>query len=232
MIKAILIDIGGVILSEDELYRTYLESVKEMLKLSGVDFTEDTFNEAVEQCILNFEPHFTKSLVWRLVKPDKKKCDYIVNAIRGYVRNRMSRLPQTLTPGIEKILEVLSRNYKLALAGNQPSAVKKVLEKYGVLKFFAVTEVSEDIGISKPDPSFFENILKKLDLRPQEAIMVGDRFDNDIIPAKKLGMKTILVKVGVYAILEPRTPDEKPDATVKSVKELTSAVASLDKNVA
>ena len=229
MIKAILIDVGGVILSEDELYRTYLESVKEMLTLSHVVFTEEAFNKAVEQCILSFEPHFTESLVWRLVKPDRKKCDHIVNAIRGYVRNRMSTLPQTLTPGIEKVLESLSRDYKLALAGNQPSTIKEVLEKYGVLKFFTATEVSEDIGISKPDPKFFENILKKLDLEAHEVIMVGDRFDNDIIPAKKLGMKTILVKVGVYAILEPRAPDEAPDATVKSVKELPSAVASLSK---
>jgi hypothetical protein len=41
-------------------------------------------------------------------------------------------------------------------------------------------------------------------------------------------MRTIWVRQGEYAILEPRTPREIPDATVGSVRELPAAVASMD----
>ena len=124
--------------------------------------------------------------------------------------------PQKLNPGIRKLIQSLAVKYKLGLAGNQPSAVKNLLEKYDILRFFTTTEVSEDLGISKPDLKFFKNILNRLDVRAEEAVMIGDRLDNDIIPAKKLGMKAILVKVGLFAVLEPREPSENPDATISS----------------
>ena len=58
------------------------------------------------------------------------------------------------------------------------------------------------------------------DCDPNEAIMIGDRLDNDIIPAKKLGMKTIWVRQ-VYAVYQ-KIDDEckKPDHIVDSIEEL------------
>ena len=53
------------------------------------------------------------------------------------------------------------------------------------------------------------------------------RLDNDIIPAKRLGLKTIWVRRGRYRVLEPRTPDELPDATVFDTREIYAAIASL-----
>jgi len=227
MIKAILFDIGGVILNESELEKEYFKFAKDMLRQSDIKLKDEKFDKAVKQCILSFEPSFTRSLVQHFVKHDKKKCNKIVNAIRENVKNWSKNHPQKLNPGIKKILQLLSETYKLTLAGNQPSAVKNLLEQYGILKSFTTTDVSEDIGISKPDPRFFTDILKKLNVKGHEAIMIGDRLDNDIIPAKSLGMKTILVKVGIFAILEPRAPEEIPDATVSSVSELPPAIKSI-----
>ncbi len=56
--------------------------------------------------------------------------------------------------------------------------------------------------------------------------MIGDRLDNDIIPAKKLGMRTIWFRQGRYAALEPRVPDEIPDVTIYDLEDLPSAVRS------
>ena len=63
------------------------------------------------------------------------------------------------------------------------------------LEIFApdLTLWSWQLGLSKPDPYFFQVLLSRLAARgidPGEAIMVGDRADNDMIPAKALGMMT------------------------------------------
>ena len=51
--------------------------------------------------------------------------------------------------------------------------------------------------LSKPDLTIFEYALEKAGISPQEAIYVGDRIDNDMIPAKKLGMTTIWIRQGL-----------------------------------
>ena len=57
--------------------------------------------------------------------------------------------------------------------------------------------------------------------------MIGDRLDNDIIPAKRLGIRTIWFRQGRYAALAPRSKEEIPDATVSSLQELPSAIDSI-----
>jgi HAD superfamily hydrolase (TIGR01509 family) len=148
-------------------------------------------------------------------------------AIHGFIRTWTKNHRQKINPGIKEAIAELSGKYRLALAGNQPSDVRKELDEHGILKSFALTKVSEDIGIAKPDPKFFEYILDKIAVKPKQSVMVGDRLDNDIIPAKKLGLKTILVKAGPYAILKPGTKDENPDAIIYSVTELPRTVETL-----
>ena len=73
-----------------------------------------------------------------------------------------------------------------------------------------------------------ETILANADTSAAEAVLIGDRLDNDIIPARRIGMKTIWIRWGHYSIMEPRTPDEIPAATVADVREIRDAVAMLD----
>lgn len=228
MTKAILFDIGGVILEEDELDKEFLNATENILKQSGITFTKEEFDKTINQWVLSFKASsFFMSFIQHFIKDDMKKCNEVVDAIRKHLSNWSKVHPQKLNPGIRKLIQSLAVKYKLGLAGNQPSAVKNLLEKYDILRFFTTTEVSEDLGISKPDLKFFKNILNRLDVRAEEAVMIGDRLDNDIIPAKKLGMKAILVKVGLFAVLEPREPSENPDATISSTTELPMAIENV-----
>jgi HAD superfamily hydrolase (TIGR01509 family) len=93
--------------------------------------------------------------------------------------------------GIGDVLAKLSGAYRLAVAANQPEVCRQALEAAGLLKFFKVVGISDERGLSKPSPAFFEMLLKEAGCAPSEGIMVGDRIDNDIAPAKRLGMRTI-----------------------------------------
>jgi HAD superfamily hydrolase (TIGR01549 family) len=227
MVRAVLLDVGGVILEEEELYSAYLAMLKGALSDHGTSVTDGEYDEAVRAAILSFVPALSKAVVWRFTRPDRERYRAILCDFRQSFAESGARSPRELCPGIDSALHALAQSHVLALAGNASSAVREVLEQLGVLHHFSHAEVSEDIGVSKPDVRFFEHILKQCDVPPADAVMVGDRLDNDIIPAKVLGMKTILVKVGPYSILEPRTPDEIPDVIIVSADELPDAIAGL-----
>ena len=98
--------------------------------------------------------------------------------------------------GIAAVLEQLAGEYTLALAGNAPADITEVLDDLGVLRWFRHREVSGSLGIKKPDERFFRTILDRAGCSPSEGIMIGDRLDNDIIPAKRLGLRTVWFRQG------------------------------------
>jgi FMN phosphatase YigB (HAD superfamily) len=57
--------------------------------------------------------------------------------------------------------------------------------------------------------------------------MVGDRIDNDIAPARVLGMRTVLFRTGRHIAQQPRCADEAPDAEVVDVAGLRRALEVL-----
>ncbi|HIQ00052.1 TPA: HAD family hydrolase, partial [Candidatus Bipolaricaulota bacterium] len=101
------------------------------------------------------------------------------------------------------------------------------LEEFGVLQYFQWKKVSEEMGVAKPDPLFFRMILDGLGLAPSEAVMVGDRLDHDILPARLLGMRAVRVLAGPYAEQVPCSPLHCPDRTIRSLEELPPALAAM-----
>ena len=63
-----------------------------------------------------------------------------------------------------------------------------------------------------------------LGVDPRQCIMVGDRIDKDVIPAKQVGMRTILIRTGLHKNQQPRIPFEVPDAELDSVLGLAEAI--------
>ena len=82
-------------------------------------------------------------------------------------------------------------------------------------------------GFRKPDPRLFLRAADDLGVAPSECVMVGDRIDNDIAPARLLGMRTVLFRTGRHIAQQPRWAEEVPDFEVRTVEELEAALASL-----
>lgn len=79
---------------------------------------------------------------------------------------------------------------------------------------------SAEAGLAKPDLRIFKLALQKACCLPEEAIMIGDRLDNDIIPAKAIGMHTVWIKQGFAAYQSIPENEEAPDAVIESLTEL------------
>jgi len=78
------------------------------------------------------------------------------------------------------------------------------------------------IVIGKPSPILFESALEKLQTRPQETLVIGDRLDTDILGGKRAGMRTALVLSGVSSQEDLANWHPKPDLVAHSLAELVS----------
>lgn len=74
--------------------------------------------------------------------------------------------------------------------------------------------------MSKPDLEIFRRALERADCLPENAYMIGDRPDNDIQPAAKLGMATIWVKQGTFAYTDLELFQYKPDLIVEKIGDI------------
>ena len=122
-----------------------------------------------------------------------------------------------LYPQAIPVLTELSKKYKLGIIANHGKDTAQLLK---IDRFFDVICTSEAINLSKPDPRIFKFALESANCAPESAVMIGDRLDNDIYPAKKLGMKTVWIKQSFGGMTTPQADEYKPDYEVSSLEEL------------
>ncbi len=127
---------------------------------------------------------------------------------------------EKLYPDVERVLQKLSETYKLGIIANQTPGTRDRLAHWGIGKYFEVIAASAEEGYDKPDPRIFEIALSRASCKPNEAVMIGDRLDNDIAPAKKLGMRTVWVRQGFAKYQQVTAKTEEPDDTVDGITAL------------
>ena len=212
-IRWIFFDLGYTLINEDGAAFGRLQQVCDSLDILGVKATVEELVGDLEEASRRFDPSPFASMLDRLI-PDPEKQEFV---------RKSGRYPKELEapyPDAESLLLSLAERYKLGVIANQPDGTEERLREYGLHAFFSVCLSSTELGIAKPDPEIFRIALAQAGCEPQHALMVGDRLDNDVRPAKSLGMQTVRILQGVGRLQEPRTEDERPDATVKDLKEL------------
>jgi len=123
-------------------------------------------------------------------------------------------------PELLDLLSTLRRKgFKLACHTNASRALAdKVLNALKIPPSIFDIIVTCDDADPKPTPDGYLKIIEALKLRPEELLYVGDRWRVELEPAKKLGMKTVLVS---------SKPEGKPDLIIRDVLELPERIQSL-----
>ncbi|MBQ3168432.1 MAG: HAD family hydrolase, partial [Clostridia bacterium] len=80
---------------------------------------------------------------------------------------------------------------------------------------------SAEAGCTKPDRAIFELALKAAGCEAEESVMVGDRLDNDMLPAKEIGMKTVWIRTGLSKVQPLTFGKGIYDIQIESLRELT-----------
>lgn len=120
---------------------------------------------------------------------------------------------EVIYPNVRNGFCELSKKYRIGIIANQRPQLADRLDNFGLLQYIdqSILFGSEDVGMEKPDSGLFTSALKAAGVEPYEAIMVGDRPDNDIYPANMLGMCTARIHSGPNGELVDEREEAQPD---------------------
>jgi HAD superfamily hydrolase (TIGR01549 family) len=116
----------------------------------------------------------------------------------------------------------------LGIAGNQTVRAGKILREL-FTDDVDLIGTSDDWGASKPDPEFFRRVAEVTPADPSQILYVGDRIENDILPAATAGMRTALIRRGPWGWIQQHYPANK-EATfrIDSLSELPGLIAEFN----
>lgn len=200
-IKWIFFDVGSTLVDETEAYNHRIRDA-----ISGTDITFDEFQEKR----LEFAKQNLKS-------------DLVALKFFGLSKPAWHREDEVPYPEAEEILQYLKGlGYKLGIIANQSLGTAERLEQWNLLQYIDVVAASAELGMAKPDPAIFYKAMELAGCTAEEAVMIGDRLDNDIVPAKKLGMRTVWIKQGFNAYQDTSLiePECRPGVTIQNLLEL------------
>ena len=99
-----------------------------------------------------------------------------------------------LYPEAHRTLAVLhARGYRLGVISNFDARLFGVLNGLDIGHFFDPIIASTRAGAAKPEPAIFQRALAECDLRPQEALHIGDSYELDIVGAQQAGLTPVLI---------------------------------------
>ncbi len=120
--------------------------------------------------------------------------------------------------------DLRAAGFRLGVLANQPVSARLDLERAGIAALCDGVWLSAAVGLAKPDPAFFRLALDAWALPPSRVAYVGDRPDNDVAPARMLGMTAVRLCRGPHAEQAPRTDAERADI---EARDLTDAARRL-----
>jgi HAD superfamily hydrolase (TIGR01549 family) len=134
---------------------------------------------------------------------------------------------QDLYPDALPTLTALrEQGYKILIAGNQPVEAEAALVRLGLPADLIAS--SAGWGVSKPDPGFFAKVAEAASEPAESIAYVGDRLDNDVLPARAAGMRTVFIRRGPWGWMHADKPDiALADLRVTSLLELPELLPRL-----
>jgi putative hydrolase of the HAD superfamily len=215
----VFLDIGGVLYDD----RVYAEAWRRALREAGADFSDEEFDAEYAAARREQSRSFRRRLAARFAGDDAD-----LQALEASASRYWHYPPSALHADVLACLEGLREaGYRLGVIANQPTAVRDAMQRDGLVPFFEVWGVSDDLGLQKPDPALFVHALTTASVEPSRAVMVGDRLDYDVRPPKAAGMRTVWVLRGEAP--DDPSPEQlsETDASVRDLTELPAAVAAL-----
>lgn len=209
MIKAILFDLDNTLIDFWKMKKKSCEAAIDSMISAGLKMERKKaikmLFELYKKYGIEYQKIFEKFLEKSSGKVNYKILSHGIIAYRKTKGTYIYPYPKTIPTLIE-----LKKKYKLAIISDAPriNAWMRIVE-LNIDDFFDVVITAADVRKQKNNAAPFRAALKELKVKPDEAIMVGDRIKRDIITAKDLGIKTCYARYGRYA-------EEKPALRGKS----------------
>ncbi len=210
--RAVLFDVGGPIDMELAWEMAVDGAIAAACGMQGIRVEPRMVEEASDAAVAALAPDVYDAMIDSLCGGDPETAARVRRAVAGMTGNLDAF---QLRPGIDDLLRRLrGQGLRLGVVSPRPQAER--LARAGIADLFDVTA-----------PGTLAATCAALGAPPSACVMVGDRLDADIAPARSLGLATIQFRVGRWRRARPRAAAEEPDAVVTDVAELEAAIAAL-----
>jgi len=197
MIKAIIFDLDNTLLDFIKMKQFSVKAAITAMNEAGLAVNEekayqDIFDLYIEKGWEN-QQVFDDYLNQTVGKVSNK---ILAAGIVSYRRAREATL--LVYPNVNKtLIELIKMGIKLAVVSDAPSREAWMRLYYlNLHHVFEPVLTYDDTGVRKPSAKPFKMALDVLNVEPEEALMIGDWPDRDVVGAKQIGMKTIFARYG------------------------------------
>lgn len=204
-IKAILFDLDGTLLpmDQDVFVMTYFKKLAEKLAPLGYE-AEKLFKSiwaGVKAMVMNDGSCLNEDAFWKVFAEIYGEQVYEQKPIfEEFYRDDFPKVQEVCgyDSRAKEVVELAKTKAKVILATNPIFPAMATIHRMswaGLLpEDFELYTTYENIGCSKPNPNYYLEILRRIDCKPEECLMVGNDVDEDILVAEKLGMTMFLLK--------------------------------------
>lgn len=202
MTKAVVFDVGETLIDETRIWSRWADRLGvprfAMLGvIGGMAATGRPLSDAFEILSPGIDLE-AEQIAWAAEEPESLRVNFDAD---------------DLYPDVRRALEELQRRgLAVIIAGNQPPQAKAALERMSLPVDAIYT--SAEWELEKPDPKFFLKVAEVAGLPIEEICYVGDRVDNDVLPAHAAGMKPVLIRRGPWGYLHAELPQATRYGTV------------------
>jgi HAD superfamily hydrolase (TIGR01549 family) len=204
-------DLGNTLISEEAATQCRIQQLVGSLKRYGKRYSVEDVRFALVEASREFAPRLITRAIEKLT--NDPQCRKLIEAEARYPKELESPYD-----GAEQTLRALSSRYLIGVIANQSGGTEERLAKWGLMPFISICLSSTEVGLEKPDPAIFKLALSQAGCTASQAVMIGDRLDNDIRPARLQGWKTIRIAQGFARFQSPRDRLDEADLTVAYVK--------------
>lgn len=216
MIEAVVFDVGETLIDETRIWaRWAIRLDVTPFTMLGLVGAMAALNRSHQQAFEAIRPGFDlseESERWAVDEPESLRENF----------DKDDLYPDVL-PALEA-LEALALS--VWIAGNQPPRARESLMAMD-LPIRSIIN-SSDLGIDKPEERFFAAVASAVAVEESRILYVGDRLDNDVLPARAAGMRTVLMRRGPWGYLHATRPSaSSADAICDSLIEIPAIARSL-----
>lgn len=231
-LKAVFFDIDDTLFSTTRFARdARLNSVKAMCE-AGLDLPENVVLRELEEVISefssNYDQHFDQ-LLRRLAPRITSRINPALIVAAGVVAYHDTKFQKLGPfPDVIPLLEFLGEAGLQAGIITHGLRIKQAekLVRLGVLPYLdrRAIYISDQIGISKPNPKLYAYAVQEQQLVPREVLYVGDNPSHDIAPPQSLGIRTAYARRASKHKLEGTSI--RPDHVIDDFEELRTILQS------